>query len=366
MIVAQTRQRAAPRFYPELESLRGLAALTVVWLHANILAGGRADFQSAHGVIQIVARFLTPGNAAVVLFFVLSGFVLSQTIHPDSFDFLKYGLRRLFRLMPALWVAIAFAVAANFALDQPVDWGAAFQATYFADFHIDPPLWSLNVEFYLSVFLLPVLALATPRLGTVGNLLLQAALFGYFLKTGLMSYAYLFHLGCLIPTIGQWSIVKIRENSVILAIVISSVLFFVSNIAVEMSPADYFTYGLALAAMPSFLAVSYLVAIEDGAVPRFMRTGPVRFIGRISYSVYILHWPVIHIVLKFIQAQIGVLLVATLATIAAATICYYGVELPFITLGRRLTRRPSMPSREYVDGKASPASTASSPAGTDG
>jgi peptidoglycan/LPS O-acetylase OafA/YrhL len=276
---AKTRSDDTTRFYPELESLRGLAALTVVWLHANILAGGPTNIQGAHGVIKIVARFLTPGNAAVVLFFVLSGFVLSQTIRPDSFDFLKYGLRRLFRLMPALWVAIAFAVAANIALDQPADWGMAVQATYLADFHIDPPLWSLNVEFYLSIFLLPVLALATPRLGTVGNLLLQAALFGYFLKTGLMSYAYLFHLGCLVPTIGQWIIAKLHGISVIGAIVIATTLFFISSIAAETSPVDYFSYSLALAAVPSFLAISYLVAIEDGAVPRFMRKGPVRFIG---------------------------------------------------------------------------------------
>jgi peptidoglycan/LPS O-acetylase OafA/YrhL len=64
--------------------------------------------------------------------------------------------------------------------------------------------------------------------------------------------------------------------------------------------------------------------------------------------------------------QIGVLLVATLATIAAATVCYYGVELPFITLGRRLTRRPVMPSREYIDGEGGTVTAAPSPAVADG
>src|SRR5689334_22268709 len=71
-------------FLPRLESVRGLAAVSVVWYH---VAG------------QYLNTIVT-GMAPVVMFFVLSGFVLARSLHndPTPVDFVRH---RIFRLLPA-------------------------------------------------------------------------------------------------------------------------------------------------------------------------------------------------------------------------------------------------------------------------
>ena len=342
--MAATQTRASYRFYPELESLRGVAALSVVGLHANLSTGGMPNFETAEGIKQFIARMLTPGNAAVVLFFVLSGFVLAQTIWPGPFDFFKYTVRRLFRLMPAMWAAIAISVLANIWLAQPIDWMGVFRATFFADNQINPPLWTLKYEFYLSVLVLPVLALATPRIGVIGNLVLQAALFYYFRFSDVMFCAYMFHLGCMVPTIGTWIVKKLQGIIAIIIVGVTAVMFLACTLTVSMMGTNYLSYKLSLAAPASFLLVSYYASKEDALLANFMRSAPMRFLGKISYSIYILHWPIRAIILQFNNTQIGVIILTMLATISAATICYYVIELPFINIGRRLTQ-----SRSKVD-----------------
>jgi peptidoglycan/LPS O-acetylase OafA/YrhL len=340
MTTIQTR--ASRRFYPELESLRGVAALSVVGLHANLSTGGMPNFETAEGIKQFIARMLTPGNAAVVLFFVLSGFVLAQTIWPGPFDFFKFTVRRLFRLMPAMWAAIAVSVLVNIWLAQPIDWMGVFRATFFADSQINPPLWTLKYEFYLSVLVLPVLALATPRIGVIGNLALQASLFYYFRFSDVIFCAYMFHLGCMVPTIGTWIVKKLQGIIAIIVIGATAAMFLACTLTVSMLGPNYFSYELSLAAPASFLLVSYFASREDALLANFMRSAPMRFLGRISYSIYILHWPIRSVILQFNNTQIGVIVLTMLATISAATICYYVIELPFINIGRRLTQPRSV------------------------
>src|ERR1700748_594520 len=71
-------------FLPRLESLRGLAAVSVVAYHAYGMKNDTA----------------VTGLAPVVLFFVLSGFVLARSLHnhPSIFEYFR---NRLFRLFPA-------------------------------------------------------------------------------------------------------------------------------------------------------------------------------------------------------------------------------------------------------------------------
>jgi peptidoglycan/LPS O-acetylase OafA/YrhL len=94
---------------PELDGLRGLAALTVFFSHVIGLFPGHEAFR----VQKTPLHILWDGNAAVVFFFLLSGYVLAlpfvdagrRAIRPASFI-----IKRLFRLYPAYWCGLALAL----------------------------------------------------------------------------------------------------------------------------------------------------------------------------------------------------------------------------------------------------------------
>ncbi len=137
-------------FVPRIESLRGIAALTVVAAH---VWGQFSDAPSAgwdaavfHGL-----KGLSNGTGAVVGFFVISGFVLARSLEANA-DPSRYFRHRIFRLFPA-----AVAVVALFtALHQ---WFGIYVA-YEGDFRpgnvllnmlmirtdINAIMWSMKVE----------------------------------------------------------------------------------------------------------------------------------------------------------------------------------------------------------------------------
>src|SRR5436305_3080644 len=98
-------------FVQRLESLRGIAAMMVAWSHSLLLfrlTGVQAAIGAALGVIA-------SGWAGVTLFFVLSGFVLGLAIRRIESDisvgFLRYAIRRVFRIYPAFFCSTLFLIA---------------------------------------------------------------------------------------------------------------------------------------------------------------------------------------------------------------------------------------------------------------
>ena len=112
------------------------------------------------------------GRAAVVIFFVLSGYVLTRSLRNSSFDTtstLRFYLQRFFRLYPAIWAASALGLIYIFGLHWqiPVDRPGelirhAFRPDRFDTLHIVaslagmttfiiPQLWSIFVELIASL-----------------------------------------------------------------------------------------------------------------------------------------------------------------------------------------------------------------------
>src|SRR5579872_6779691 len=93
-----------PEFKPGLETLRGLAALVVAMSHGRCAlvdsAGGRNMIDLALGVFQ-------PASA-VVVFFVLSGYVLGRSLSIDT-NYIVFSARRLLRILPAFIASVLFA-----------------------------------------------------------------------------------------------------------------------------------------------------------------------------------------------------------------------------------------------------------------
>ena len=96
---------SAAKFSPRLESLRGIAALVVLLCHAFMVVRASGWQQS---VIEIGGTVLFNGKPPVVLFFILSGYVLrlswDRSSKPLVQRYLIFAFRRVLRIYPAFLV----------------------------------------------------------------------------------------------------------------------------------------------------------------------------------------------------------------------------------------------------------------------
>jgi peptidoglycan/LPS O-acetylase OafA/YrhL len=116
-------------FLPRIESLRGIAALTVVGYHA---AGQFSDKAAANWLDALVYRgfsALMNGTGAVVAFFVISGFVLARSLDVKNPDTARFIRNRLFRLFPAGIAVVLLLTALHDQFGLYVGFEGDFSAT---------------------------------------------------------------------------------------------------------------------------------------------------------------------------------------------------------------------------------------------
>ena len=139
-----------------LDGLRGLAALGVLTLHVWMFT-----VQGAHDRRELVSLLTGELRLGVVLFFVLSGFLLAGPWVASALDerpaprLARFAVRRAARIAPGYWVAMlgSFWLLSGTGHDYEVSAGqlplfAAFGQNYVgaAAGKLDPPMWSLVVE----------------------------------------------------------------------------------------------------------------------------------------------------------------------------------------------------------------------------
>lgn len=324
------------KFIPEVESLRGIAALTVALFHLFRAPDANFTF-TQENTLNLIATTLLNGTGAVVLFFVISGFVLghniqeSQRLTPSYYG--SFVLRRAFRLMPALWVSILFAAAISGTPDL-------LGALLLQDeaYRLNGPLWSLKVE-VLASLLFPFMFFASRWKLLAWPLL---AYLGYKTYIGWvpsvwMLYLVCFQIGILVPTAGRWFVGAVRASKILLALSILGIATAtnISNLG-HMRPTEH----LLIEAVASFYILSYVVY---GPRIAFLSDRRVKFLGMISYSLYLLHLPVISLVRntfgftsQTFSESIACGLLAIPLCILLAWLSYKYIEAPCNAVGRKL------------------------------
>jgi peptidoglycan/LPS O-acetylase OafA/YrhL len=146
---------------PELDSVRGIAILMVLFFHGFVT---RQDFNAFSGFARFFLRLLSPGWTGVNLFFALSGFLISGILldtkdHPQYYQ--RFYLRRALRILPAYYgLLVLLALVGRYGLqEQNISYAfLGLSAIYLANVTVffGVPmqflvLWSLAVEehFYL-------------------------------------------------------------------------------------------------------------------------------------------------------------------------------------------------------------------------
>lgn len=380
----------SPRRFYQLDSLRGVAALTVVFFHFSKISSPRVS----HVLLHTPLRIFIAGHQAVVLFFLLSGFVL--TIPYQKRQVLGYGaflVKRVCRIYLPYLGALALAVFCdmqfpsqgpsdnywiNFTWSTPVTIRLVVQHILFLGNYdwsqFNTVFWSLVYEMRISL-VFPFIALSVLR-GRARWTLLSAfalslaafplaLLFSRALHLGsydaalnttlTLHYAAFFILGSLmakhLQAIQRWYTRLSSLSTALLAIAALLLYAFgdASSIIQRFTvPTHLYDWPVALGAM-----MIIVMAMNSQPFHRFLTSRAIHHLGKISYSLYLIHGTVLFALLHTLYRRIptAVFLLLYLGiTFAVTEIFHHLVEHPTMLLGRRLTTSSKVqnPARSAV------------------
>lgn len=375
-----------PTHVPELQSLRGVAACIVVIGHciSYFMSPAWYDF----------VTLLVNTQASVEIFFVLSGFVLAMSLKRRGFGKVAVGayyIRRLFRIYPALIAAsaLAFIYVAflHYNIPGPYDsvWiTERFQRHRFTILHITasfagmlayliPPVWTIFVEILNSVILPPVVWLSArfPKGFWLIVLAFGAVcvILGGSLYYHVDLYFFNFALGVALALPLPRFIAGCRRLPMTAIVYIAALLLLFTRAFVRVPIYDPWMniYDTVMAATIIF-SLGRLGVRVPALQGRF-----VEWIGDISFSIYLFHFPImmffskaIYVFTPALVPTIGtipagyVLLALTLpTTVLVSALSYRFIELNGIKLGDRLLLALGM-GRVNPKTVAAPATTSNS------
>jgi peptidoglycan/LPS O-acetylase OafA/YrhL len=357
------------RFFSRTGGIRVSFSSPAVRAHRSDIQGLRAVSVLAVLLYHLGISAVPGGFVGVDVFFVISGFLISRIIYAEitttgRFDIVRFYERRARRILPAFVVVTAVTLVAGYQYLLPHEFGSLAQAAlysvafsaniffyrttdYFNDDVEHNPLlhyWSLGVEeqFYIAFPLIVLLVwrFAPKWLGRAMIALLAVSLIcselavrvqpqAAFYLTPLRAWELLAGGLLALPTSPAVNSRLIREAmaAIGLTAVLAAVLFFTSETRFP---------GLT-AALPVAGAVLLIWSGSKGEptfVARLLGFRPMVHIGEWSYSLYMIHWPII-----IFGGDIAPSWLLLVGSIALAWVSYRFVEQPFRTsrplLGRR-------------------------------
>ena len=296
------------KYRSDIDGLRAIAVMSVVIFHT--------------GVSQ-----LSGGFTGVDVFYVISGYLITSLILKDfelgRFSFSQFYARRVKRLLPAAIVVILVSLFIGYFMLAPSDYSALAKSALFAsvfganfwfathsgyfdqdaDFSPLIHMWSLSVEeqYYL---LYPLLIYGVfRRFGTSGLKWMIIAITVISLATSILTslaypnFAYYLlptrawqlsvgGLLCFLPALRSFSIAKVNSLQLVCLIGLLWGFFFISS-------SDIYPGYIALVPTLCAAGILYLSAKENSLLSKCLSADAMVWIGKISYSIYLWHWPIV-------------------------------------------------------------------------
>lgn len=346
-----------------LDGLRGVAILLVLAFHFRLLPGG---------------------SLGVDIFFVLSGFLITNLLVDEwqrrgAISLKLFYFRRALRLLPAFAALLVLFVIGTLLFQREETWPERWHELAVAGLYIAnwPTLhgasmsmlghtWSLSLEeqFYL---LWPALLYGLFRLGLSRNRIMQIVIGGIFasamlrlvlhnqhrllgpasrvdiirMYTGLDTRADSLLMGCLAALLVTAGLIPTARRFV-QGLKIASVLsviglgFCISRR--DLGSSQYYDGLFTLVALMTSVVIVRLLTAPTGWLAWLLQSAPLVGAGRISYGLYLFHIPVI----AWLAAEdlgprnlvnVGLL---TGVTFAVSLASYYAIECPFLRLKDRM------------------------------
>ena len=352
------KQSAESGRYAELDSLRGLAALTVFFSHF-VMGNNVQHLPGMDVYIASPLHILWDGGAAVTFFFVLSGFVLSLPFARNDrpLEYVGFCTKRVFRLFPAFVVAVLFAVIAKEYLFEPEhltvysQWLQSFWKWHLRDNYqllmntlfmvfsnydtnlFDPVIWSMPVELKNS-FLVPFMIFIIRRNRFIFSFLFIGVLSGVM---HIDFWVVIFFLGVLLakyhPIFGAYiqSAGKVEQT----LLFVSAILLYSSAFTLNFDINKNVQTLIITAGSCLFL----LLGIYHKGFSRLLKMRFCRFLGKVSYSFYLIHLPILMVVASrypFIDnySLIPVFIISISLSLTTSYVMYRLVEMPFQNLSK--------------------------------
>jgi peptidoglycan/LPS O-acetylase OafA/YrhL len=333
-----------------LDGVRAIAVLLVIYQHVV-----RPDT-------------LNVGFVGVWIFFALSGFLLVQpfqdaaTYQPSGLA--NYAMRRLLRILPMYYFTV-IGVSWGLGLPHPVD--GQWLAKHLTFAWSSGVLWTVKQEllFYVALPFLMWAArpLSSSGMGRTACFLGLAILYSHAAPMAVFSVSawepsiyialyfnvFLFGMaaGCFIHTRAAKRIMRARAHWLIGNGLVGALLFFWYRILLGFSPSGLYLDATWIASFCAgavlFGLLVSLVIFRHNLLGLLLRFPPLRALGIIGYSMYLLHYPLIAYLEPLglthgTRAFIGVVCITALL----ASITYAAIERPFMMLALKKWRRAQL------------------------
>lgn len=372
----QTRERLH-----ELDALRGFAALSVVFHHFSCLfplgdrfASGSQSWTKAFEFLRRTpGSLLAAGHESVILFFVLSGFVLSLPFNKEGKppSTVAFIVKRVFRIYVPYVIAILVAISANDFFGGPMlsmntwfnqTWSTPIHATDvvnnilflgnydFAQFNT--ATWSLVYEMRISLLFPFLMYLLGRRRSTTVLMSIAGTLAAYLITSRLkvdprtcitIFYTALFLVGALVAREYEGlrcTLIYSRSKGTRLLLVSAGPLIFAYSHLLYRFPIRGWFFGDCLCTISGVLLIVSATAVPSLRAVLLSRIG--QFLGKVSYSLYLLHgtllFSAIHLLYDRMPLPMILVLYVSL-TLALSTLFYRLVESPAMRLGKRVSEQ---------------------------
>lgn len=295
------------QYRKDIDGLRALAVISVIIYHMN-------------------SSIITGGFLGVDIFFVISGFLITglvfNKVQNGEFAYLEFYERRVKRILPPLFFMMFLTLVVSYLIMLPYDYYkfnisvvsvlvflSNFQyalrtGDYFSDDSSEWPLlhtWSLSVEeqyyFFIPIFIIFFVKFFPRKMNIflVALGLLSFIVAEYLSRSGFsaLSYYSIFtRMGELVVgSVLALKLAWLRCNIFILTSNLLAIcaLFIVLFLLFYVDKGFVFPGFLALLLC---LSVALIIASENTIVNRYLANDILVYVGKLSYSLYLFHWPV--------------------------------------------------------------------------
>ncbi len=343
-----------------IDALRGVAATGVMLFH---FSGHRICRELNRQLPQIVPWIFRHGDLGVQIFFVISGFVIAYSVrgHRMNGRFLgRFALRRSIRLDPPYWFTIAAVIATGFFSkyglgnrDVSLPTVGQVVAHVFYCYQIlgyddiYPVFWTLchEVQFYLIFIVLLGIGQRLTRpeaaAGRINGVALPWVMLLFAMPTILSASGWFQYPGLCLDTWYLFGLGVLAYGVVFGQLpwqVFAGVCLCVAGINLDMEQVEPAQKAMGLITAVSFVLIGLRGHLRDwGDVPA------LQFLGRISYSLYLIHGVVGYRLLSVGDRltganpwfAVGWFAAALCLSVVTASWMYRCIEAPSIALARR-------------------------------